>query len=65
MIRRSRVDRWREAAQSIQQLAEGQEVRMQKAGRSPWMVVVYVFAALFGLMLLLLLVSLGISLVVG
>jgi hypothetical protein len=54
-----------QAAQSIQQLAEGQEVRMQKAGRSPWMVVVYIFAALFGLILLLLLVSLGISLVAG
>jgi hypothetical protein len=54
-----------QAAQSVQQLAEGQEIRMQKPGRSPWMVVVYTFAALFGLILLLLLVSLGISLVVG
>ena len=54
-----------QAAQSVQQLAEGQEIRMQKKGRSSWTYVVYVFAALFGLMLLLLLVSLGISLVVG
>ena len=54
-----------QAAQSVQQLAEGQEIRMQKTGRSPWMFVVYIFAALFGLILLLLLVSLGISLVVG
>jgi len=54
-----------QAAQSVQQLAEGQEIRMQKTGRSPWMIVVYIFAALFGLMLLLMLVSLGISLVVG
>jgi hypothetical protein len=54
-----------QAAQSIQQLAEGQEIRMQKTGRSPWMFVVYIFAALFGLILLLILVSLGISLVVG
>jgi hypothetical protein len=54
-----------QAAQSIQQLAEGQEIRMQKTGRSPWMFVVYIFAALFGLILLFLLVSLGISLVVG
>jgi len=54
-----------QAARSVQQMAEGQEIRMQKTGRSPWMVVVYVFAALFGLMLLLMLVSLGISLVVG
>ncbi|MGZ9224914.1 MAG: DUF5671 domain-containing protein [Anaerolineales bacterium] len=53
-----------QAAQSVQQLAEGQEIRRQKTGRSPWMIVVYVFAALFGL-LLLMLVSLGISLVVG
>src|SRR5688572_13383259 len=53
-----------QAAQSVQQLAEGQEIRMQKTGRSPWMFVVYVFAALFGLILLLILVSLGISLVV-
>jgi hypothetical protein len=54
-----------QAAQSIQQLAEGQEIHMQKTGRSPWMFIVYIFAALFGLMLLLMLVSLGISLVVG
>ena len=54
-----------QAARSVQQLAEGQEIRMQKTGRSPWMVVVYIFAALFGLLLLLMLVSLGISLVVG
>ncbi|MGZ9163895.1 MAG: DUF5671 domain-containing protein [Anaerolineales bacterium] len=53
-----------QAAQSVQQLAEGQEIRRQKTGRSPWMIVVYVFAALFGLLLLLMLVSLGISLVV-
>ena len=54
-----------QAAQSVQMLAEGQEIRMQKTGRSPWMIIVYIFAALFGLILLLILVSLGISLVVG
>jgi hypothetical protein len=54
-----------QAAQSVQQLAEGEEIRKQKAGRSPWMFIVYFFAALFGLMLLLMLVSLGISLVAG
>ena len=54
-----------QAAQSVQMLAEGQEVRLQRTGRSPWMIVVYIFAALFGLVLLLMLVSLGISLVVG
>ena len=54
-----------QAAQSVQMLAEGQEVRLQRTGRSPWMIVVYIFAALFGLVLLMMLVSLGISLVVG
>jgi hypothetical protein len=53
-----------QAAQSVQMLAEGQEVHLQKTGRSPWMIVVYVFAALFGLIMLLMLISLGISLVV-
>jgi len=52
-----------QAAQSIQQLAEGEEIRRQKMGRSPWMVVVYVFAALSFLELLFLLLALGISLV--
>jgi hypothetical protein len=54
-----------QAAQSIQQLAEGQEIRRQKMGRSAWTVVVYVFAGLFMLELLLVLLTFGISLVVG
>lgn len=54
-----------QAAQSIQQLAEGQEVRRQKAGRSGWMILVYVFAALFMLELLFVLLMIGISFVVG
>lgn len=54
-----------QAAQSVQQLAEGQEIRRAKMGRSPWSIVVYVFAALFVLQLLFVLLSLGISLVVG
>jgi hypothetical protein len=54
-----------QAAQSVQQLAEGQEIRRQKVGRSPWSIVVYVFAALFVLQLLFLLLTFGISLVVG
>jgi hypothetical protein len=54
-----------QAAQSIQKLAEGQEVQRQKGGRSPWIIVVYIFAALFGFMLLMMLVSLGISLVMN
>jgi hypothetical protein len=54
-----------QAAQSIQKLAEGQEVQRQKAGRSPWIVLVYIFAALFGFILLMMLVSIGISLVMN
>lgn len=54
-----------QAAQSLQQLAEGQEVRRQKMGRSAWTIVVYVFAALFMVQLLFMLLMLGISLVVG
>ncbi len=53
-----------QAAQSVQQLAEGQEIRRQKVGRSPWTILIYVFAALFMLELLFLLLTLGISLVV-
>lgn len=54
-----------QAAQSVQMLAEGQEVRLQRTGRSPWMIVVYIFAALFGLILLLILFGLAMSLLVG
>jgi hypothetical protein len=54
-----------QAAQSIQQLAEGQEIRRQRIGRSAWTIVVYVFAALFMLQWLFLLLMFGISLVVG
>jgi hypothetical protein len=54
-----------QAAQSVQQLAEGQEVRKQKLGRSAWTIVVYVFAGLFLLQLLLMLFALGISFVSG
>jgi len=54
-----------QAAQSVQQLAEGQEIHRQRTGRSPWTIVMYVFAALFALELLFMLLALGISLVVG
>jgi hypothetical protein len=54
-----------QAAQSVQMLAEGQEIHKEKTGRSPWMIIVYVFAALFGLILLTILLSIGIRLVVG
>jgi hypothetical protein len=53
------------AAQSIQQLAEGQEIHRQKTGRSPWMIIVYILAAMFALILLMILLSIGIRLVVG
>ena len=54
-----------QAAQSVQQLAEGQEIHRQKMGRSVWMILVYVFAGLFLLQLLFILLALGISLTVG
>lgn len=52
-----------QAAQSVQQLAEGQEIQKQRTGRSPWIIAIYVFAALFMLQLLFLLLAFGISLV--
>ncbi|HUF00579.1 MAG TPA: DUF5671 domain-containing protein [Anaerolineales bacterium] len=54
-----------QAAQSVQELAEGQQIRRQRMGRSAWTVIVYVFAALFILQLLFMLFAFGISLVVG
>jgi len=54
-----------QAAQSIQKLAEGEKVQRQRTGRSSWIIVVYVFAVLFGFMLLMMLVSLGVSLVMS
>jgi hypothetical protein len=53
-----------QAAQSIQQLAEGQEVRKGRMGRSTWTILVYVFAGLFMLQLLFILLAFGVSLVV-
>jgi hypothetical protein len=54
-----------QAAQSVQQLAEGEEIRIQKPTRSGWIYVVYVFAALFALQLLFILLAVGISFVTG
>ena len=61
------TDNAAQAAQSVQQLAEGQEVRRQPLpmGRSAWTFIIYVFAALFMLELLFVLLTFGISLVVG
>ena len=52
-------------AQSAQALAEGQEIRPQSAARSTpvWTYVAYVFAALFACQLVIILITLGISLV--
>jgi hypothetical protein len=52
-----------QAAQFVQKLAEGEQVQKQKPGRSPWTVAVYVFAALFAIQLLFILMALGISLI--
>ena len=52
-----------QAAESVQRMAEGQEIQKKKATRSAWTYVIYVFAALFALELLLFLLTLGISLV--
>ncbi len=52
-----------QAAESAQRLAEGQEVQKKKQSRPAWLYVVYVFAALFGLEVLFLLLAFGISLV--
>jgi hypothetical protein len=54
-----------QAGQFVQQLAEGEEIRQQKQTRSPWIYVVYVFAALFAFQLLFILLAIGISLVTG
>lgn len=54
-----------QAAESVQRMAEGQEIQKKKATRSAWTYVVYVFAALFALQLLFMLLMFGISLVTG
>ena len=54
-----------QAELSVQRLAEGQAIQKQKTTRSPWTIAIYVFAALFALQLLFMLLMLGISLVVG
>lgn len=54
-----------QAGQFVQQLAEDGEIRKPKQRASGWMVVVYVFAALFAVQFLFVLLMLGISLVFG
>jgi hypothetical protein len=53
-----------QAAQIIRQLADGETPR-QSGGLSAWTIVAYVFAVLFGLQLMFMLLMLGISLVAG
>lgn len=54
-----------QAAQSVQELAEGQEIQRQKPSRSVWTIAAYVFAALFMLQLLFMLLMFGISLIMN
>ena len=54
-----------QAAESVQRMAEGQEVQKKKPTRSAWTYVIYVFAALFAIELLFFLLAFGISLVTG
>ena len=54
-----------QAAESVQRMAEGQEIQKKKQTRSAWIYVVYVFAALFAIELLFFLLVFGISLVTG
>ena len=53
-----------QAAQSLQKLAEGQEIQKQRTSRSPLTILIYIFAALFALQLLFIVLAIGISLVV-
>ena len=54
-----------QAAESVQRMAEGQDVQKKKQTRSAWMYVMYVFAALFAIELLFFLLAFGISLIRG
>ena len=59
------ADNAAQAAESVQRLAEGQEVQKKKPTRSAWTYVIYVFAALFAIELLFIMLAFGISLVTG
>ena len=54
-----------QAAASVLSLAEGQAIQKKQMARPGWMVVVYIFAALFALQLLFFLFALGVALVSG
>jgi hypothetical protein len=51
-----------EAARSLGQMAEGQEIqKIKKTGPGAWVIVMYIFAGLFALQLLFMLLAFGIS----
>ncbi len=52
------------AAVLVRQLSEGQEVKQSRGASGAWLIVVYVFAALFALQLLFILLSIGIQAIV-
>jgi hypothetical protein len=54
-----------QAALSVRQMAEGQKIRKQKKSGSAWMIVVYIFAALFALQVLFMLFALAISTIIN
>ncbi|NWG33373.1 MAG: hypothetical protein HXY42_02945 [Chloroflexi bacterium] len=54
-----------QAAESVQRLAEGQEIQKKKQASPAWMYVVYVFAALFAIELFFLVLAIGISTLTG
>lgn len=59
------LDDYGQVALSARALAEGQQIRPRSSQKTPaWIIVVYVFAALFALQLLFILLSLGISTIV-
>ena len=53
------------AAVLLRQLSEGQEVKPNRGATGAWLIVVYVFAALFALELLFILLSIGIQVIVN
>ncbi len=54
-----------QAVESARALAEGEQIRPQSKGTSTWTYIAYVFAALFALQVLFILLTLGVSLVRG
>ena len=60
------VNDYGQVAESVRALAEGQKIRPQSTrSASAWTYIAYVFAVLFALQLLFVLIMLGVSLVTG